>query len=174
MTHLQQDLPRSIGINESLRRAREAEAAHHTARLTFQDAKLLRLSALWDELAHDFATAPAGLVMAELTAKPDDEPRLWVDLAVSVIMAPDPRTYRMVRDSEHSSEILCETDDQPEIVACVKRYLAQRQVIASRQKTPDAAVASTTAGDHSILVLVAMTAFAAGAAVTFLIINFLK
>ena len=110
-------------IDAALRRAREAEAAHYEARITFNDAKLLRLSALWDDVSPAFATAPAGLALAELSAKPDDEPRLWIDLVTSVVMAPDPATYRLVRDGEAGRETLCETQSRAEMADCIRRYV---------------------------------------------------
>ena len=109
-----------IVFNEELRRARDAEAAHFEAIAAFNDAKSLRLRALKDE----FATAAF-----ELALTPGETPRLWIDLVTSIVMEPDPKTYRVVQDGQN----VFETANRAEIVAWVRRFAAHGMIARSRQ-----------------------------------------
>lgn len=157
-------------IGAALRRAREAEAAHYEARLAFNDAKLLRLSALWDEVAPEFHTP----LQAELSARPDDEPRLWIDLVTSVVMAPDPATYRLIRDGEAGRETLLETTSRAEMADCIMRYVSHLAIAAAR-KADSATISTEIAQRSSGEPLLAFAAgIAAGAAAVLVLINFMK
>lgn len=113
----------AIEIGEELRRARTAEAAHFEAVATFNDAKSLRLQALKDELA-GLAAEPF-----ELELTPGDTPRLWIDLITSVVMEPDPKTYRMVQDGQG----VFETTNPAEMVQQVKRIMAHGTIAQTRK-----------------------------------------
>lgn len=162
---------RSPVIGEALRRAREAEAAHYEARLAFNDAKLLRLSALWDDIAEDFQ---AGASQAELNVSHDGEPRLWIDLVTSVVMAPDPATYRLIRDGEAGRETLLETASRAEMADCIRRYVSHLAIAAAR-KTDSTIVPPEIAQRSSGEPLLAFAVgIAAGAAAVLTLINFMK
>lgn len=113
----------AIEIGEDLRRARTAEAAHFEAVATFNDAKSLRLQVLKDELA-GLAAEPFELVLT-----PGDTPRLWIDLITSVVMEPDPKTYRMVQDGQG----VIETTDAAEMVQQAKRIMAHGVIAQTRK-----------------------------------------
>lgn len=117
------------GLGEALRQARLAEAAHYDAALNLRDAKSIRLQLLKDDLA---AAAAAGHF--DLALAPGDPPRLWIDLITSVVMEPDPRTYRLQQDGEAGREILFESSDRASMAEAVKRHMAHRMVARERLK----------------------------------------
>lgn len=158
------DMARNAAIDQALRAAREAEAAHYQARLGFHQAKLLRLSALSETLAPVFAATAPGLASPDLASSLAADPRLWVDLVTSVVMEPDPRTYRLIRDAEAGPEVLCETPDPATLGAAVRSYLVHRQVAIARQTQPVAPL-STVASPAAAPWVIAIAAFAAGAAI---------
>src|SRR5262245_42341701 len=86
-------------LDGALRRARLAEAAHFEATLDIRDAQTLRLQVLKDELQPLVTSRPEAEAFFELALVPGDPPRLWLDFITSVVMAPDPRTYRLIEDS---------------------------------------------------------------------------
>lgn len=92
-------LPGDQGLNGALRQARLAEAAHFEAVLDIRDAQTLRLQVLKDDLAPAVLANVEAASFIDLALVPGDPPRLWVDLITSVVMAPDPRTYRLVQST---------------------------------------------------------------------------
>lgn len=155
-------------IDAALRRARAAEAAHYEARLAFNDAKLLRLSALWDDAKSSLAA------MSELDIGSDGEPRLWVDLITSVIMAPDPATYRLIRDGEAGRETLFETASRSEMADCIGRYVSHLTIAAARKPESAPAPAEIAQRKSGEVLLAFAIGIAAGAAAVLMLINFLK
>jgi len=141
----------AIEIGEELRRARNAEAAHFEAVAAFNDTKSLRLRALKDE----FATAAF-----ELALTPGETPRLWIDLVTSIVMEPDPKTYRVVQDGQN----LFETADRAEIVAWVRRFAAHR-MIAQTRRSAKLRLSRVPGGGYSLtsLLLAGASGFAIGA-----------
>jgi hypothetical protein len=95
------------------------------------DAQTLRLQVLKDELEPVAASLwrPGLFVDLELVA--GDEPRLLIDLVNSVVMAPDPRTYRLTQDAEDGRRILFETRDRAEMVRRVGQHLARSSAAES-------------------------------------------
>ena len=53
-------------------------------------------------------------------------------VSVSVVMAPNPRTYRLVQDSQAGRETLFETQDRGEMVACIRQHMAHRLINRAR------------------------------------------
>lgn len=111
-----------------LKEARLAEAAQLEAMLNFSDARALRL----ENLLHAFQDKWAGSAYArslfQLTIEPGVKPRLWIDLVSSVVMEPDPRSYRLVKDEQAGITTIFETSNMPEMASYLSRYLAHRLV----------------------------------------------
>lgn len=128
-------LPGDQGLNGALRQARLAEAAHFEAVLDIRDAQTLRLQVLKDELAPAILANTEAASFVDLALVPGDPPRLWIDLITSVIMAPDPRTYRLVQDGPGGRQTLLETADRVEMVDRVKQHIAHRLIAREREKT---------------------------------------
>ena len=70
----------------------------------------------------------------DLALVPGDPPRLWIDLITSIVMAPDPRTYRLVQDGQSGRQTLLETADRQEMIDRVKQHIAHRLVAREREK----------------------------------------
>jgi hypothetical protein len=124
--------PADPGLAEALRKARVAEAAHFEAVLDIRDAQTLRLQVLKDDLAPAAQSEEAKRYF-DLALVPGDPPRLWIDLIGHVVMEPNPRTYRLVQDTEARREILYETVDRAAMAAKVREYMAHRLVARERQ-----------------------------------------
>ena len=118
------------GLTEALRAARLAEGAHFEAALHLRDAKSIRLQLLKDDLlpAATAAGDPFGLALI-----PGDPPKLWVDLITSVVMEPDPRTYRVQQDRQTGREILFESEDRAQVADAAKRQIAHQVIARERQ-----------------------------------------
>lgn len=136
-------LPGDQSLSGALRQARLAEAAHFEAVLDIRDAQTLRLQVLKDDLAPIVASSSAATSFIDLALVPGDPPRLWVDLITSVVMAPDPRTYRLVQDSPAGRQTLFETAERAEMVQHVTQHIAHRVIAREREMT---AVSALTAG----------------------------
>ncbi len=117
---------------DELRSARLAESARFDAAMGFQDAKVLRLGALRDAVLPGLAGHQQARQMFELSVSPGISPRLWVDLVSSVVMEPDPKSYRLVQDQSEGRVTLFETDRLSEMKAYLTRFLAHRLVEQER------------------------------------------
>jgi hypothetical protein len=115
-------------LTAALKDARLAEAAQLESILGLRDAKSLRLEALRAAMMPRLAGHPEARALFELNVQPGANPRLWIDLVSSVVMEPDPRTYRLVQDRDGQRETLFETTDINQMVPFVTRYLAHRMV----------------------------------------------
>ena len=133
-------------LGPALRKARLAEAAHYDAALGLRDAKTIRLQILKDELDVIVRSSLEARAMFDLALLPGNTPRLWVDLITSVVMEPDPRTYRLVQDSQGGRDTLLETVDRAELVERLKHLMAHRIVARNRQmaSAPEAPAARRT------------------------------
>jgi hypothetical protein len=120
-------------LDEALRQARVKEAAHFEAALDIRDAQTLRLQVLKDDLAPLVASKADASEFFDLALIPGDPPRLWVDLITSVVMAPDPRTYRLIEDSHAGRETLFETQERHEMVERIRQHMAHRLIARARR-----------------------------------------
>jgi hypothetical protein len=126
------DRPADPGLAAALRKARVAEAAHFEAVLDIRDAQTLRLQVLKDDLEPAAMSEDAKRYF-DLVLLAGDPPRLWIDLVGYVVMEPNPRTYRLMQDTQSSREILHETTDRAAMAAKVREYMAHRLVARQRQ-----------------------------------------
>jgi hypothetical protein len=151
------------GLKEALHRARQAEAAHHEAVLALQDARALRLQILKDELAPIIAASPEAAAVFDVALVLGDTPRLWIDHISTVVMEPDPRTYRAIQDTAAGREILFETADLSEMVGFLKQFMAHRIISRDRQIASTGPVAGVIPGFSTAALLLAWLAgFALG------------
>jgi hypothetical protein len=104
----------------ALKEARIAQASYLDALLDLRDAKSLRLDALRAAVAPTLADHPDARELFNLN--------LQDDLISSVVMEPDPRTYRLVQDRDSQRETLFETPDVNEMATFLTRYLAHRLI----------------------------------------------
>ena len=134
------------GLTGALRQARLAEAAHFEAVLDIRDAQTLRLQVLKDELTPSILASLEASSFVDLALVPGDPPRLWIDLITSVVMSPDPRTYRLVQDSAQGRETLLETANKAEMIDRIEQHIAHRLIAREREKTGAAPRKPTSAG----------------------------
>jgi hypothetical protein len=166
-------LPGDQSLGGALRQARLAEAAHFDAVLDIRDAQTLRLQVLKDDLAPVVASNSAATSFIDLALVPGDPPRLWVDLITSVVMAPDPRSYRLVQDSPAGRQTLLETTNRVEMIERITQHIAHRLIAREREIT---AVSAPAAGPkpaiigHSTtaLILAWLSGFSIGALALFI------
>ncbi len=150
------------GLTEALREARVAEAAHFEAALNLRDAKSIRLQLLKDDLQPAVAGPPASEVF-DLALAPGEPPRLWIDMISSVVMEPDHRTYRLVRDRQDEREIQFESDDRAAMADHIRRYMAHRLIARERQAATAALPQPVTGYSTGSLILAWTSGFAFGA-----------
>jgi hypothetical protein len=115
-------------FSKALREARLASAARLDAVLNVADARALRLDALRDELEPIFAANADAKALFALNVQAGETPKLWLDLISSVVMDPDPRTYRLVQDQDNRRETLFETENLKAMSGYIVKYLAHRLV----------------------------------------------
>jgi hypothetical protein len=127
------------GLDRDVRRARLAHAAHFDALVEIRDAQTLRLATLQDVLRKKTAEEPQLKSLLPLQLETGFPPRLWLDNISYVIMEPDPRTYRLVRQAPEGHVTIAETRDISRMFREVRAYASHRLVETER----DAAAAST-------------------------------
>ena len=115
-------------LTTALREARLAAASKLDATLDLADARALRLDALRAELLPIVEGHADAQALFNLNVQPGATPKLWLDLISSVVMEPDPRTYRLVQDQDSRREKLFESSDLKEMSAYVVKYLAHRMI----------------------------------------------
>jgi hypothetical protein len=141
-------------LTAALKDARLAEAAQLESILGLRDAKSLRLEALRAALMPSLANHPDVRALFDLQVQPGAYPRLWIDLVSSVVMEPDPRTYRLVQDRDAQRETLFETSDFNQMVAFVTRYLAHRMVAHDKAVAGISTTEPSKMGDYSLGALI--------------------
>lgn len=157
------------GLNGALRQARLAEAAHFEAVLDIKDAQTLRLQVLKDELAPMILANAEAAAFVDLALVPGDPPRLWVDLITFIVMAPDPRTYRLIQDGPGGRQTLLETQNRPEMIERIKQHVAHRLIAREREKTGVAAQSPKLIGySTGALILAWLSGFSIGVMALFI------
>lgn len=132
------EAPLTPAMSAALRQARLAQSAHFDAAAEIRDAKTLRLNVLLDEVREPLsglARRSEGFI--DPLVAPGEPPRLWIDMVAYVLMEPDPRTYRLQRDTAGGHEILLETRDRAEMRDKITAYAAHRIVERERQFASD-------------------------------------
>ena len=162
-------VPGDQGLSGALRQARLAEAAHLEAVLEIRDAQTLRLQVLKDELVPVVRGDSEAASFVDLALVPGDPPRLWIDLITSIIMAPDPRTYRLLQDGQSGRRTLLETADRGEMIDRVKQHIAHRLIAREREKSAVALPQPRLAGySTGALILAWLSGFSIGVVALFL------
>ena len=152
------------GLSRALRQAREMEAAHRAAVLAFADAKALRLGVLMDEIQSAIVAAPEAQAAFDIALSKDLPPRLFLDLITSVVMEPDPKTYRLMVDGATGPQVLFESGSRAAMLQQVKAVLASRLIEQRRRQVAPPRVESGEPGYSSASLMLAwMAGFALGA-----------
>ena len=141
-------------LTAALREARLAEAAQLDSILALRDARALRLETLRVDLVEQLKNQPQAQALFDLTLLPGDVPKLWIDLISSVVMEPDPSTYRLVQDHENRRTVLFETRDLKQMVQFATKYMAHRMVAREKIEIGAGTQAGESAKGYSVAELV--------------------
>jgi len=147
------------GLDRDVRRARLAQAAHFDALVDIKDAQTLRLAALHENLRKQISKEPRLAGLLPLQMVDGFPPRLWIDNISFVVMEPDPRTFRLVRQDQAGHETILETRDMPEMIAKVREYASHALIEAQRGSR---AIEAGSAPIMSQLVMAWLTGFTFG------------
>ena len=118
---------------QALRDARAKESARLEAMFNVQDLRTLRLMNLHDMIEPEVSQNALAKPLFNLNLEPGEIPRLWLGLTSSIVMEPDPKTYRLVKMNEATRETLFETTDAAAMKGFALRHMAF-QIIEQRRK----------------------------------------
>ena len=117
----------------ALQDARAKESARLEAMFNVQDLRTLRLMNLHDMIEPEVAQNALAKPLFNLNLEPGEIPRLWLGLTSSIVMEPDPKTYRLANMKEATRETLFETTDMVAMKGFALRHMAF-QIIEQRRK----------------------------------------
>ena len=100
---------------------------------TFATPRRCGLQVLKDDLAPILAANAEMQSVFDLALVPGEPPRLWIDLITAVVMEPDPRTYRLIQDTQNGRETVLETENRAEMVEKIKLHMAHQLVARERR-----------------------------------------
>ena len=141
-------------FTKALRNARLASAAKLDATLGLADARALRHDALRAELTPIISGNSEAKALFDLNVHAGETPKLWLDLISSVIMEPDPRTYRLVQDQDSRRETLFESTDLKAMSDYVVTYLAHRIVAHEKLARGVSPLSVKSANNYSLVDLI--------------------
>jgi hypothetical protein len=118
---------------QALQDARAKDTARLEALFNVQDLRALRLSHLNDMIAPELTKNAVARPLFNLNLEPGETPRLWLGLTSSIVMEPDPKTYRLVQMTEATRETLFETADAVAMKRFALRHMAF-QIVEQRRK----------------------------------------
>jgi hypothetical protein len=158
------------GFQLTLREARIADSAHFEAALDIRDAKTLRLQVLKDDLWGTVAGNPDMRSVFDLALVPGEPPKLWIDLISAVIMEPNPRTYRLIQDTQNGRDIVHETESRAEMAEKIKQLMAHHLIARERRLAATPALRPPVQGHSSAaLILAWLSGFSIGVLALFII-----
>lgn len=123
-------------LKDAVRRARLSEAERSDVIVELRGAERARLELLHEELVPVFEDLPEA-DQFECALVPGDPPRLWIDMLAYVMMGPDKRTYRFVKDTRHGRQVMQETPEVSEMADSVTDYIAHRVIERERALESD-------------------------------------
>jgi hypothetical protein len=115
-------------LRDALRKARVDHAERTAVVVDLHDAEVARLELLSEALDPVFEEVPQGVDLFDRGISRGESPRLWIDAIAHVAMGRDKRVYRFLQDTRHGRKVLAESQNIPEIVDAVTKYLAQRLI----------------------------------------------
>jgi hypothetical protein len=115
-------------LRDALRKARVDHAERTAVVVDLHDAEVARLELLSEALDPVFDEVPQGVDLFDRGISRGENPRLWIDAIAHVAMGRDKRVYRFLQDTRHGRKVLAESQNIPEIVDAVTKYLAQRLI----------------------------------------------
>src|SRR5690606_14496166 len=120
--------PKIRRLAEAVREVKAAAADREDVVVDMRETTRARLELLAQELAPVFAEVPEDDPAFDLAISSGQQPRLWIDTVAHVVMGPDRRTYRFLRDTRLGRVVLGESTEIAPIANLVTRYIAERMV----------------------------------------------
>ena len=113
-------------LAEAMRQIRLAAADRADVVVEMREADRARLELLAHELADVIDEVPPDDDRFDFALSSGLQPRFWIDATAHVMMGPDRRTYRFVRDTRLGRILLAESADREKIADRVTVYIAER------------------------------------------------
>ena len=126
---MDQDKPRepeTSRLVDAVRRVRIASADKSDVVVEMRDAVRTRLELLAQDLKPVIEDIPPDDDRFDFALSAGLEPRFWIDATAHVMMGPDRRTYRFVRDTRLGRILLAESANRDEVAERVISYIAMR------------------------------------------------
>ncbi|MAS04581.1 MAG: hypothetical protein CL534_07770 [Ahrensia sp.] len=120
------DHPVTSRLVDAVRQMRIAAADRGDVVVELREATRTRLQLLAEDLQEVIADVPADDERFDFALTSGLQPRFWIDATAHVMMAPDRRTYRFVRDTQLGRTVLAESDDRSVIADRIVAYVAMR------------------------------------------------
>ena len=120
------DHPVTSRLVDAVRQMRIAAADRGDVVVELREATRTRLQLLAEDLQEVIADIPADDERFDFALTSGLQPRFWIDATAHVMMAPDRRTYRFVRDTQLGRTVLAESDDRAVIADRIVAYVAMR------------------------------------------------
>lgn len=120
------DHPVTSRLVDAVRQMRIAAADRGDVVVELREATRTRLQLLAEDLQEVIADVPADDERFDFALTSGLQPRFWIDATAHVMMAPDRRTYRFVRDTQLGRTVLAESDDRAVVVDRIVAYVAMR------------------------------------------------
>ena len=120
------DHPVTSRLVDAVRQMRIAAADRGDVVVELREATRTRLQLLAEDLQEVIADVPADDERFDFALTSGLQPRFWIDATAHVMMAPDRRTYRFVRDTQLGRTVLAESDDRAVVADRIVAYVAMR------------------------------------------------
>jgi hypothetical protein len=146
-------VPEPPVFGQALLKARQAEFAQVEARIRVNEARYLRLEALRDRIQDLLSQNGGNGSLIELKALPGEAPRLWLDLVSSMVMEPDPSSYRIEKIEAQGLTTLAETRD-PEVALQQALQVVAHGAVTRAQMPGSTAVGDSGARTYDLAALV--------------------
>jgi hypothetical protein len=127
-------------LADAVREVKSAAADREDVVVDMREATRTRLELLAQELQPVFADVPEDDPAFDFAISSGQQPRLWIDAVAHVVMGPDRRTYRFLRDTRLGRVVLAESTEIKPVADQVTRYIAERMV--ERQRLVEGEVAA--------------------------------
>lgn len=118
--------PVTSKLVDAVRQMRVAAADRNDVVVEMREATRTRLELLAEDLHAVIADVPADDERFDFALTSGLQPRFWIDATAHVMMGPDRRTYRFVRDTRLGRVVLAESTDRSVIVERIVTYVAMR------------------------------------------------
>ncbi|WP_309083268.1 hypothetical protein [Chelativorans sp.] len=128
----QNTAPNIRRLADAVREMKSAAADREDVVVEMREATRTRLELLAQELQPVFAEVPDDDPAFDFAISSGQQPRLWIDAVAHVVMGPDRRTYRFLRDTRLGRVVLAESTEISTVADQVTRYIAERLVERQR------------------------------------------